>query len=256
MAKISTDTRQDLFVHIGIIVCSFIALFLAFFFLYLPWSTNHGQSIKVPKIQGVKLEKAEDILDNSDLRIEVSDCVFVAGAEPLTIISHYPKEGSSVKEGRKIYVTITAESAPNIRMPKITELSLHSAEMQLKQVGLMKGKIEFKPDLAENTVLEQRYNGEIIAPGTLIPKGSQVDMIVGNGIGSAQIDIPNVTGKAFDEAELIIKGSGLELGTIIYDETSDKPAGTVIKQNPLDADGKIIEGTFIDLWVAGPDPDK
>jgi eukaryotic-like serine/threonine-protein kinase len=253
MAKISTDTKQDLFIHIGIIASLIIALFLAFFFLYLPWSTNHGQSISVPKLQGMKLANLEDYLADRDLRVEVSDCVFVAGAEPLTVISHYPKEGANVKEGRKIYVTVTAERAPLIHMPKITDLSLHSAEMQLKQVGLMKGELNFKPDLAENTVLEQLYNGSKIEPGTLIPKGSMVDLVVGNGIGSAQIEIPNVLGKPFDEAEMIIKGSLMELGTIIYDDKSTKPAGTIIRQNP-EATGKTLEGSFIDLWVAGSDP--
>lgn len=250
MAKISTSTRKDLLIHIGIIACLFIAFFLTFFFVYLPWSTNHGQSITVPKLKNMKLDKLEDYLDDHNLRMEVSDCVFVAGAEPLTVISHFPKEGASVKEDRKIYVTITAERAPLIRMPKVTDLSLHSAEMQLKQVGLMKGNIIFKPDLAENTVLEQQFNGIAIEPGSSIPKGSMVDLVVGNGIGSAQIDIPNVVGKLFEEAELIIRGSSLEIGTIIYDDKSDKPAGTIIKQNPI-SEGKTMEGSFVDLWVAG-----
>ena len=198
----------------------------------------------------MKLDKLEDYLDDHNLRMEVSDCVFVAGAEPLTVISHFPKEGASVKEDRKIYVTITAERAPLIRMPKVTDLSFHSAEMQLKQVGLMKGNVIFKPDLAENTVLEQQYNGITIEPGSMIPKGSMVDLVVGNGIGSAQIDIPNVVGKLFEEAELIIRGSSLEIGTIIYDDKSDKPAGTIIKQMP-ETNGKTMEGSFVDLWVAG-----
>jgi eukaryotic-like serine/threonine-protein kinase len=253
MAKISTDTKQDLFIHIGIIASLIIALFLAFFFLYLPWSTNHGQSIVVPKLQGMKLDKLEDYLDDRDLRVEVSDCVFVAGMEPLTVISHYPKEGANVKEGRKIYVTISAERAPLIHMPKVTDLSLHSAEMQLKQVGLMKGELNFKPDLAENTVLEQLFNGAKIEPGTMIPKGSMVDLVVGNGLGSAQIDIPNVVGKPLDEADFIIKGSNFEVGTIIYDDKSTKPEGTVIRQNP-EGKGKYLENSFIDLWVAGKDP--
>jgi eukaryotic-like serine/threonine-protein kinase len=253
MAKISTDTKRDLFTHIGIIVCLFIAFFLAFFFVYLPWSTNHGQSIIVPKLDNMKLADLEDYLDDRNLRMEVSDCVFVAGAEPLTVKSYFPKEGSKVKEGRKIYITITAEKAPLIRMPKVTDLSLHSAEMQLKQVGLLKGQIIFKPDLAENTVLEQQFNGTKIEPGTMIPKGSMVDLLVGNGIGSAQIEIPNVVGKAFDEAELIIKGSNLELGSIIYDNKSDKPAGTVLKQNP-EGNGKTMEGSFVDITVAGSEP--
>jgi eukaryotic-like serine/threonine-protein kinase len=253
MAIISTETKRDLFTHIGIILCLFIAFFLAFFFVYLPWTTNHGQSITVPKLKDMKLATLEDYLEDRNLRMEVSDCVFVAGAEPLTVISHFPKEGANVKEGRKIYITITAEKAPLIHMPKVTDLSLHSAEMQLKQVGLMKGQIIFKPDLAENTVLEQQFNGTKIEVGAMIPKGSMIDLVVGNGIGSAQIDIPNVVGKAFDEAELIIKGSNLEVGTIMYDPKSDKPAGTVLKQNPV-SEGKTLEGSFVDLWVAGSEP--
>ena len=97
MAKISTQTSKDLFIHIGIIGCLFIAFFLAFFFVYLPWSTNHGQSITVPKLKDMKLADLEDYLDDRNLRMEVSDCVFVAGAEPLTVISHFPKEGANVK---------------------------------------------------------------------------------------------------------------------------------------------------------------
>jgi eukaryotic-like serine/threonine-protein kinase len=253
MAKISTHNKQDLLIHIGIIACLFIAFFLAFFFVYLPWSTNHGQTITVPKLQGMKTSDLEDYLDDQDLRMEVSDCVFVAGAEPLTVKSHYPKAGALVKEGRKIYVTIYSDRAPLIHMPKVTDLSLHSAEMQLQQVGLQKGQINFKPDLAENTVLEQIYNGSKIEPGTMIRKGSMVDLVVGNGIGSSQIDIPNVEGQLFEDAELVINGSELLVGSIIYDEKSSKPAGTIIKQNPVSG-GKTLEGTFIDLWIAGKDP--
>lgn len=253
MVKISTDSKRDLFTHIGIIACLFIAFFLAFFFVYLPWSTNHGESITVPKLKDMKLADLEDYLDDRNLRMEVSDCVFVAGAEPLTVISHFPQEGANVKEGRKIYITITAEKAPLIRMPKVTDLSLHSAEMQLKQVGLMKGNIIFRPDLAENTVLEQQFNGAPIEPGAMISKGSMVDLVVGNGLGSAMIEIPDVLGKAFEEAELIIKGSNFEVGTVIYDNKSDKPAGTIIKQSP-ESNGKTLEGSFVDLWISGSEP--
>jgi eukaryotic-like serine/threonine-protein kinase len=256
MAKISTNTKTDLFTHIGIIVCIFIAFFLAFFFIYLPWSTNHGQSITVPKLDNMKLANLEDFLDDHNLRMEVSDCVFVAGAEPLTVKSYFPKEGSKVKEGRKIYVTIYSENAPLIRMPKITDLSLNSAQTQIIQVGLEKGQITFKPDLAENTVLEQLFNGVKIEPGTLIPKGSKIDLVVGNGSGSSQIPIPNVLGMDLEAAELVINGSNLQIGTIAYDDKSTKPAGTVIKQNPDKSEGTTIEESFIDLVIAGPDPDK
>jgi eukaryotic-like serine/threonine-protein kinase len=254
MAKISTNSKKDLFIHISIIFCFFLSLFLLFFFVYLPWSTGHGNEIVVPKIEGLTIDQATELLEDNNLNVQVSDCVFVAGATPYKVLSHYPKAGSKVKEDRKIYVTITAGQAPLVKMPKITELSLHSAEMQLKQVGLLKGQITFKPDLAENTVLEQNFKGQKIEPGESLPKGSMVDLVVGNGVGSSEIDVPNVMNKAYDEAELIIRGSGLELGTVIYDQNSKAPAGTIIKQNPQASDQQIIEGTFIDLWVAGPEP--
>ncbi len=255
MAKISTHTKQDLLVHIGIIVSLFILFFLAFFFVYLPWSTNHGQSISVPKLKGMKLDKVEDYLNDHNLTAEVSDCVFVAGMEPLTVKSHYPQEGAQVKEGRKIYITIYSETAPLIHMPKVTDLSQRSAEMQLLQVGLQKGQIINKPDLAENTVLEQQFNGAKIEPGTMIPKGSMIDLVVGNGLGSAQIPIPDVIGKAIDEAEFIINGSNFMVGSVIYDDKSTKPSGTVIKQNP-EGKGKAMETSIIDLWVAGKEPEN
>lgn len=254
MAKISTETKKDLFTHIGIIVSLFIAFFLAFFFVYLPWSTNHGQSITVPKLDNMKLSKLEDFLDDHNLKMEVSDCVFVAGAEPLTVKSYFPKEGSKVKEGRKIYVTIFSENAPLIHMPKITDLSLTSAQTQIIQVGLEKGQIIFKPDLAENTVIEQLYNGAKIEPGTLLPKGSKIDLVVGNG--KEQIPIPSVIGMDLEAAEIVINGSNLQIGNVLYDEKSSKPAGTIIKQNPDKAEGTTIEDSLIDLVIAGPDPDK
>lgn len=254
MAKISTSSLKDVFIHIGIILCTLFLLFLLFFLVYLPWSTNHGDNVTVPKITGLSMEEAEKILDDNDLKMEIRDCVFVAGAKPLTILNFDPKESAVVKVGRKIYVTLTAEKAPLVRMPKIISLSLHSAEMQLKQVGLLKGEIIFKPDMAENTVLEVNFNGNTIQPGDKIPKGSMINLIVGNGLGSALIDIPNVVGKPLDEAEILIKGSGMELGSVIYDEKSTAPKGTIIKQNPIKDAGKIIEGTFVDIWIAGAEP--
>lgn len=254
MAKISTNSLKDVIIHVSIILCTLFLLFLLFFLVYLPWSTNHGDHVKVPKIVGLSMDEAEDVLEDHDLKMEIRDCVFVAGAKPLTVLSFEPKENAIVKEGRKIHVTLTAEKAPLVSMPKVESLSLHSAEMQLKQVGLLKGEITFKPDMAENTVLEVNFNGSKITPGTKIPKGSQIDLVVGNGLGSALIDIPNVIGKPLDEAELIIKGSGLELGSVIYDEKSTSPKGTIIQQNPTKQAGKIIEGTFVDIWIAGVEP--
>lgn len=255
MIKISTRSRRDVLLHLALVIALFLALFLAFFFLYLPWSTHHGETITVPKLAGMTTEELEDFLGDRDLRYEVSDCTFVAGLQPLTVISQYPREGAKVKQGRKIYVTITTATAPQVRMPKLTDLSYRSAEVTLRNYGLGLGNLTYKDDLAENAVLEQLFQGKKIEPGALIAKGSKVDLVVGNGLGNTSLDVPEVQGKSLDEAQLIIKGNDLNVGVILYEASGAAP-GTVIRQRPEAGQGeKIRVGDVIDLWVAGrPEP--
>ncbi len=255
MIKISTRSTRDVLLHFALVLGLFLALFLAFFFVYLPWNTHHGETITVPKLGGMTTEELEDFLADRDLRYEVSDCTFVAGLQPLTVISQYPREGSKVKQGRKIYVTITTATAPQVRMPKLTDLSYRSAEVTLRNYGLVLGNLTYRNDLAENAVLEQQFQGKKIEPGTLIAKGSKVDLVVGDGLGNTELDVPDVAGKSLDEAQLIIKGSDLQVGTIIYESAGAAP-GTVIRQRPVAGQGeKIRVGDVIDLWISGrPEP--
>ena len=255
MAQIRTQTKSDVYLHIGIIICLLLALFLGFFFLYLPASTNHGETVTVPKLKGMTTQELSDYLDDRNLDFEISDCTFIVGAKPLTVLSQYPLDGSLVKEGRKIYITISALNAPQIQMPKLADRSLQSAEQILKSFGLLKGELKYVPDLAEGQVLKQLFNGKEIAPGTMIAKGSKIDLVVGDGLGNQMFDIPNLIGKTLEEATLTIVGSELVMGEVMYDESSDQPAGTVIWQNPSAEPGeKIRMGSTIDIKIAGPNP--
>ncbi|GAB2556550.1 PASTA domain-containing protein [Spirosoma aerophilum] len=256
MAKISTRSFTDLLVHIGIILALVAALFLAFFFVYLPFTTNHGQTITVPEVTRLSLDEVQSLLDDRNLRYEV-DCTFVAGMQPLTVIQQYPRANAKVKEGRKIYLTITKRMAPMVQMPNLEGLTLRSAQLNLKSLDLVIGPPIYVPDVAKNSVLRQLYNGKEIAPGTPIPKGAQIDLEVGDGLGSTMFEIPNVVGLPLDEAEAAIRGSNLKVGTKISVEDPEKEVGTVVRQRPEARSGERIRvGETMDLWIVGPiDPD-
>jgi eukaryotic-like serine/threonine-protein kinase len=251
MTKFSTNSKSDIFVHIAIILSIILVSFFAFFFVYLPWSTNHGQAISVPTLKGLSLDAAENLLDDSDLSYEISDSLFMPGAAPYTIIANYPKSGSNVKSGRKIYLTVAAYSAPLVKMPNIVGRSTSSAKNQLLSSGLVLGDIELTPALEENTILKIKIGDKEIKPGDEIAKGSKITLIVGDGYGNQKIDVPNVVGMLYDEADILLSGLGLTTGSITY-APSDKPAGTVFKQSPSPGDdSKIKIGAGVNIWVSG-----
>ncbi len=253
MKKISTRSPFDLLIHIGLVLALFTTLFLGFFFVYLPFSTHHGQTITVPDLTRLSTDELQTFLNDRDLRYEVSDCTFVAGAEPLTVLAQYPRPGANVKEGRKIYVTITKRTAPSVAMPKLTSLTSRSAELRLRSDGLEVGEIRYAPDLAKNAVLRQFYNGQEIAPGTPVPKGAKIDLELGDGEGNTMFTIPNVVGMPLDEAKVLIKGSNLQVGVIVPVEDPDQAVGTVVRQKPEPRSGERIRvGGTVDLWVVGP----
>ncbi len=254
MSKFSTDSKTDIFVHIGIIIAMFLIVFFSFFFIYLPWSTNHGQSITVPDLKGLTMDEMEKALDDRDLDFEVSDCTFVAGAKPLSILTQYPKAGSSVKEGRKIYLTIVTEKAPMVKVPDVIGRSTSSAKNQLLSAQLVAGQSEIIAALEENTVLKMKFNGQEIKAGTLIPKGSTVVFVVGDGLGDQMIEVPNLVGMAADEAEILASGQNLTLSKRYVGTVDGSADGTIVKQRPSPEGNKIRIGDVIDVEIAGDDP--
>ena len=96
---------------------SFLSIF--YFYIYLPNSTNHGETITVPDLEGMDLGKIDEFLSGHDLRYEVSDSSYSDEFPPLTVLQQFPKPGSKVKENRKVYITINRVTPPTVPMPDL-----------------------------------------------------------------------------------------------------------------------------------------
>lgn len=252
MAIIPTKTKKDLYTHIGIIVSLTLVLFFGFFFVYLPWSTHHGETIKVPNLKGMSMEKMEELVDANDLTYEISDCTYTADRPPLTILSQYPLPNSLVKSGRKIYITINSETPPTIKMPGLVGLSVRSAEQQLLIAGLKKGIVHEINDPRIKEVIDMQVDGRKIEAGASIPKGSIIDLYIGNGTANVEMEMPDLIGKPLDEVNIILAGMTLKVGKVTYEANSDQALGTVFKQTCASCTGTSIHpGDIIDLWIVG-----
>jgi beta-lactam-binding protein with PASTA domain len=252
MTLFKPEKPRDLIIHFALIFASFFILLLIFFYGYLPSATNHGETITVPKLEGMSLKEMEDFLDAKNLDYEINDSTYKAGVKPLTVLNQHPAAGSKVKKNRRIYITIASETPPNVKMPKLVDFSLRQAEMTLKGYDLILDSIYYAPSPFPNAVLKQMVKKKEILPGTLIPKGTKITLIVGNGTGNEEIPLPNVVGVPLDEALTLIGGLNLVKGVVKYVPDATEEAGTIISQKPTFKDGATIHvGEMIDIWVAG-----
>src|SRR5690606_34369616 len=142
-----------------------------------------------------------------------------------------------------------AANAPLVIMPNLVNAPLKNAQEILSNYGLVRGEIVYVPDIGMNAVLEQKYRGRSIKEGMEIAKGSQIDLVVGDGLGNQTLSIPNLLGMDEAEAEFLIIGSGLRVGSLSYVQTDTVPKGTIIQQLPP-AGINAKTGEIIDLWVS------
>src|SRR6476620_2015387 len=141
LAKYNKQTLGGIFIHAFIAFCILVILGLAYFYMYLPSVTNHGESVTVPNIEGMPIDQVEEFLVKHDLRFEVNDSSYSSKYPPLTVLKQFPAAGAQVKENRKVYVSVNRVNPPTVPMPDILNTSLINAEAVLKGSELKRGRI-------------------------------------------------------------------------------------------------------------------
>ncbi|MBL0025522.1 MAG: PASTA domain-containing protein [Saprospiraceae bacterium] len=102
-----------------LLIVGSVILLLFMVNLWLRFYTNHGQKLQLPKFIGMNLDKALDQSESQDFDLIVSDSVFVVGKSGGIITDQNPKPGSFVKEGRKVYVTVTKYGIETIKLSEL-----------------------------------------------------------------------------------------------------------------------------------------
>ncbi|MEM9896398.1 MAG: PASTA domain-containing protein [Bacteroidota bacterium] len=258
---------KDLFIHLGVMVGVVVSIILLVFYLWLPLSTNHGDTITIPNLVGMGVTELPDFLDKRDLRFEITqDSSFSSEFEPLAVLRQVPAPNSKVKENRKIYVTLNSANPPKVRMPELVDRHLKSAQKILKSYDLKLGKVIYTPDVFFGVVHEARMNNRVVLAGEKVEKSSLIDLVVGDGYGNQELASPNLLGLDQEEAEFVIIGSGLKVAQIrttgsntIFTRRTDRDGesllveqivapGEVQKQSPI-AGTKMRIGDVMEIWI-------
>ena len=238
--------------HLGLA----IALVIIILFLTLLWLsifTRHGQSRTVPDLYGLTIEEAEDIVKKNKMRFQIIDSVYTNIVPRGYVLEQNPEAGFEVKKNRRIMATINAFNPEMVEVPDLLGLSKRQALALIESAGLEIGKLNYKPDLSVDYVLEQLYHGKHVEPGDSIQKGSVIDLVLGKGLSNRRTPIPDLIGLNIQQARTRILGASLNIGTFTFDNTITNAEDTVnafvYKQNPLYSEETTLQlGSAVYVW--------
>ncbi|MDY3979062.1 MAG: PASTA domain-containing protein [Tidjanibacter sp.] len=200
--------------------------------------TRHGVNKDVPNFIGASLGDAQHAARRKHLEIIVNDSLYVPMYAGGVVLEQRPSAGrKKVKSGRKIYVTVNAMEQRREVVPYVAGFSLRQARSNLDKAGFEIERIEYVGDMAQNYVIEQRYNGQAIGEGDRIsaPVGSGVTLIVGRA-GVYSETVPNLIGMTLRQAKSAIWDKGFNIGNIEFkgiDNLGEQNAARVVGQSPL-----------------------
>ncbi|MCO5232832.1 MAG: PASTA domain-containing protein [Chitinophagales bacterium] len=213
--------------------------------------TYHNQKLTVPNVIHLELEDGIKMLERNNMGYILVDSLFDPNLKPHEIIDQSPKKGSFVKQNRKIYLTINSIQPPIIQLPNLVDMSKRQAQLTLESLGLKMGKEIYQPDIAKDAVLSVRVNGKTASENMAIPKGSVVDLILGDGLGSMDVEIPDLIGLTVMEAMAVLDAVQLSVGQInAQDDVSDQMNAYVYFQQPeYGSTLKVSPGDPVNLYV-------
>ncbi len=193
--------------------------------------TLHGRTITVPDLTGLTENEVSTVVRKMNLRYVVNDSIFDDFRPKGTVAAQDPVAGSEVKKRRTIYLTKVAVLPEMVPMPDLIDLSMRQALALLNAYGLKVGNMEYRHDIAQNAILQQKINSGVIEPGTLLEKGTAIDLVIGRGLGEMSVAVPVVIGMTRTEAIAALNAVSLNIGEEQFiDSQNDNPR--VYQQTP------------------------
>ena len=236
---------KNVLIAIGIIVAlSWITLICVDFY------THHGEAEVVPDLRGSYVEEAEVILAKKGLYPQVIDSVYVRDKKLGTIIEQIPAPNSTLKSNRPVYIIINSRKVRQVALPEINDVSYRQADVMLQSVGLSVASVEYAPSEYKDLVSEVKFHGRTILPGTRIPEGSALVLVVGSGLGESSATVPTLKGKALDAASQEAVAASFVIGAVEFDvpPSGNESQYIIYRQRPA-AGSSSAAGTRIDVYL-------
>lgn len=232
------------------------AALLTGLFFWLRSYTQHGVEVEVTDVRGMVVAEAQPILAAQDLHLVVINSTYSDKVPFGTIVEQDPKPMSHAKHGRAVYVTINATTKRQVLVPNLQDMSYRQAEATLRGLGLRVDTVyDYKPSAYRDLVLDVKRNEESVTPGTKLPVGTLVRLVVGKGMGEEEVEVPSVVGLTLQEARSTLLSYRLIVGAVSYNEPAAEGVAQYVYLQTPRAGATVVEGDAVTLKLS-TDPSK
>lgn len=231
--------------RVALMAAAILAVLAAGAFAY--WNFILAPVRTVPPLVGVSEDAAAAELEELGLSLDVTERYFDLKAPEGEILAQSPAAETTLRTGGAVGVEVS-RGLDTSEVPRLTGRTVDEAQDALDDATL--GNLTVTEEVFSDTAPA----GEIIAqqpePGATVEWKSDVDVVVSKGI--EQIEVPQVIGRAQEDAEAVLTDAKLEVSA--SSEYSDEvpTAGEVISQSVAAGD-TVDKGTTVELVVSqGP----
>jgi beta-lactam-binding protein with PASTA domain len=183
-----------------------------------------------------------------DFHFILIDSVYPKGQQPGSIYQQDPLPGSKIKKGRNVYAIIVAVTPEKTSMPNLKGISLREAIGRLESSGLEVDHLDYVNYSYKNNIIEQYFQGQPIAEGTELVKGSKIVLSVGIGDDKSNVKVPNLIGKSAEEAKRLLNLASLNLGKESWEDRDSLQYMCIRRMSPGPSSESVKAGTYVDVW--------
>ncbi len=206
------------------------------------------QTITIPDVENLELQKAEMIMDEKGLKIIVEDEKYHPTTKKDRVIYQKPTAGETAEKGSTVRIVLSKGQKEEIAegkeiiVPSVIGFDLNQAKVYLAERGLSVGVVDKKESEETKDVVLRT----IPEPGQKVTEGVPIKLIVSSGGG--KVSVPNLRGKSEYRARLLLEESGLEMGRKSYTTSGEHAFDIIVSQSP-EPGVTIGKGSKVDITV-------
>ncbi len=223
---------KKIFIIPAVFILSIAVILIILDVIVLPLYVSSDE-YTVPKVVGLNKDEAIKVLTDMNLSPIVTTSRFDEKYGKDEVIFQKPLPNARVKEGRRIYLTISG-GEQMVTIPNLINKTIRDAQITLERIGLLTGKIDsVESEFPVGIVCDQEF-----LEGREIATGSTVGISISLGPQIGMIRVPGILGKNLNEAEKILKSNSLSIGLRSYITSSTMLPNTIVDQQP--SEGSLV----------------